>query len=83
LVQGRHTLKAGLSLKKIFASTYRYGPLTSGILAFNMGLSTRFVSAFVNYIRRNFEKCLTQASDFSEQLTNSENASRDPEKAAK
>ncbi len=48
-----------------------------------VGLSTRFVSASVNYIRRNFEKCLTQASDFAEQLTNSENASRDTEKAAK
>jgi hypothetical protein len=48
-----------------------------------VGLSTRFVSASVNYIRRNFEKCRAQASDFAEQLTNSENASRDAEKAAK
>jgi hypothetical protein len=45
-----------------------------------VGLSTQFVSASVNYIRRNFEKCLTQASDFGEPLTNSENASRDAEK---
>jgi hypothetical protein len=48
-----------------------------------VGLSTRFVSASVNYIRRYFEECLTRASDFAEQLTNSENASRDPEKAVK
>jgi len=35
LTHGRHTLKAGVSVRKSLTSTYFYGALTSGLLTFN------------------------------------------------